>query len=66
MWRTVAGQWAPLARTKKGGARRGGAKLKNNGAVVVARKKNGANSRNFRAIFEPNFAYKSLKKWLLL
>ena len=30
---------APLARTKKGGTRRGGAKIKNNGAVAVARKK---------------------------
>ena len=29
----------PLARTGKGGARRGGAKVKNNGAVAVARKK---------------------------
>ena len=30
---------APLARTKKGGARRDGAEVKNNGAVAVARKK---------------------------
>ena len=30
---------APLARTKKGGARRGGANVKNNSAVAVARKK---------------------------
>ena len=30
---------APLARTEKGGARRGGAKVKNNGAVAVVRKK---------------------------
>ena len=29
---------APLARTKKGGARRGGANVKNNGAVAGARK----------------------------
>ena len=29
----------PLARTEKGGARRGKAKVKNNGAVAVARKK---------------------------
>ena len=29
---------APLARNKKGGARRGGANVKNNGAVAGARK----------------------------
>ena len=29
---------APLARTNKGGARRGGANVKDNGAVAVARK----------------------------
>ena len=45
---------AKLAQTKKGGARRSGAKVKNNGAVAVARK-NGANLRVFSAIFEPNF-----------
>ena len=33
----------------------GGAKVKSNGAVAVAREKNGANSRHFRAIFKPNF-----------
>ena len=42
---------APLARTEKGGACRGGAKVKNNDAVEVARKKNGANSRHFRTKF---------------
>ena len=47
---------APLARTEKGAARRGGAKVKKNVAVAVARKINGANSRHFRAIFERNFA----------
>ena len=30
---------APPSGTKKGGARRGGTKVKNNGAVAVARKK---------------------------
>ena len=30
---------APLAQTKKGGARRSGAKVKNDGAVAVVRKK---------------------------
>ena len=45
-----------LARTKKGGTRRGGANLKNNGAVAVVRKEDCADSRHFRAIFEPNFA----------
>ena len=30
---------APLARSEKGGARRSGTKVKNNGAVAVARKK---------------------------
>ena len=43
---------APLARTKKGGARRGGAKVKNNSAVAVARKK----ITLIHAIFEPNVA----------
>ena len=52
---------APLAQTKKGGAYRGGANLKNNGVVAVAWKKDGANSRHFRAIFEPNFEQKSYK-----
>ena len=42
---------APLARTEKGVARHGGAKAKNNGALAVARKENGANSSHFRAIF---------------
>ena len=46
----------PLARTKKGGTRRGGANLKNNGAVAVVRKEDGADSRHFRAIFGPNLA----------
>ena len=39
-----------LAQTKTGGTRRGGAKVKNNGAVAVARK-NGDNSRHFRTKF---------------
>ena len=39
---------AQLARTKKGGARRGGANVKNNSAVAVARKK----VPLIRAIFE--------------
>ena len=30
---------APMAQTEKGGGRRGGATVKNNGAVAVARKK---------------------------
>ena len=47
---------APLAQTEKGAARRGGAEVKKNVAVAVARKINGANSRHFRAIFERNFA----------
>ena len=38
----------PLAQTKKGGARRGGAKAKN-GLVAVAPRKNDAYSRHFRA-----------------
>ena len=41
---------APLARTEVGGA-----KVKNNGAVAVARQKMAL----IRAIFEQNFAYKS-------
>ena len=48
---------APLVRTKKGGARRGGAKVKNNGAAAVAQK-----MALIHAIFEPNFA---LKFWTI-
>ena len=43
---------APLARTKKGGAHRGGVKVNNNDAVAVVREKMAL----FRAILEPNFA----------
>ena len=53
-WATFSAT-APLARTEKGGARRGGAKVKNYGAVAVARK-NGANARLFTSNLETNFA----------
>ena len=46
---------APLARTEKDGARRGGAEVKNNSEVAVAREKKVA---LIRAIFEPKFALK--------
>ena len=45
---------ALLARTKKGGARRGGVNIKKWRGGSGA--KSGANSRHFRAIFEPNLA----------
>ena len=38
---------APLAQTEKGGSRRGGAKVKNDGAVAVAQKIFGANCAIF-------------------
>ena len=41
----------PLTRTKKGGACRDGANVTNKGAVAVAQKKSGANSRHFRTKF---------------
>ena len=59
----VLGTWptfsatAPLARTEKRGARRGGAEEKIR-AWWQWHENNSANSRHFRAIFEPNFAYK--------
>ena len=55
------GTWAilsatsPLAQAKKGGAPRGGVKVKKHGVVEVARK-NGANTIHFHAILEPNLA----------
>ena len=40
-----------LAQTEKGGASRGGAKVKFNGAEAVTRKNIGNNSRHFRTKF---------------
>ena len=48
----------PLARTKKGGARCGSAKVKENGAVAVAQRKNGTHSHNFRENLETNVTLK--------
>ena len=47
----MMGTCATFSATKKGGTRRGGAKVKSNGAVAVARKKVSI----IRAYFEPNF-----------
>ena len=56
---TIVPLLAPLGQTEKGGARRCGLKVKNNGTVAVVREKNGPNSCHFRAIFELNFVKKS-------
>ena len=63
----MMGTWAilsatsPLAQAKKGGAPRGGVKVKKHGVVEVARK-NGGNSIHFHAILEPNLVLYSQTK----